>query len=239
MTSEDRATYKVVVNHESNTRSGSPIARTRRAGQDGGQGGPEGGVPGVHRGGLDGHAAAQPQEADGRGRVISWSELPDEASDEAEASWSSSWSPCRRGPRRGALLVPPGRRATRADRADARRARSARPGPGRAAAGARAGGRARPAALSARPGVHRRVLRLPVRGGRGRPRLCAAAEPADDPARDNRRGRPAGRRAHVAGAPRGRGAVVGGHPGTRGRRGALLRRRRPTTRRPIAGSTRA
>ena len=71
MTTEDNRAYQVVMNDEEQYSIWFADREPPAGWRERGQGGAEGGVPGVHRGGLDGHASAQPQEADGRSRVIS------------------------------------------------------------------------------------------------------------------------------------------------------------------------
>ena len=99
-------------------------------------------------------------------------------------------------------------------------------------------GQSRPAALSARAGVYRGVLRLPLCRSRGRARAPSAAQPADDAATVHR-GRCRAPRSPDQLVPRkGRAAMVGRVAGTRGRRCALFgRRSRTRTSWPIDGLT--
>ena len=69
MTDDDNRIYQVVVNDEEQYSIWFADRRATRRLADRGQGGSEGGVPVIYREGLDGHAPAQPQEADGRSMV--------------------------------------------------------------------------------------------------------------------------------------------------------------------------
>ena len=68
MTDNDATIWKVVVNDEEQYSIWFADREPPPGWSEVWQGGAEGGVPGVHRGGLDGHASEEPQEADGRTR---------------------------------------------------------------------------------------------------------------------------------------------------------------------------